>query len=74
MGAGALPSGESLDSIAWKSNVLNREETLATISTTFASGFPTVRFHLSEFKGVVGWEPRRAHLLLRQVIRPARVK
>jgi hypothetical protein len=27
--------------------------------------FPTTRLHLVEFKRVVGWEPLRAHLLLR---------
>jgi hypothetical protein len=48
--------------------VLNGEETLATVSTTFAYRFPTAEFHLIEFKGVVGWELRGAHLLLRQVL------
>ncbi len=48
--------------------MLNREETSATISTTFAYRFSTAKFHLIEFKRVVGWEPRGAHLLLRQVV------
>ena len=64
LGAGALPAGVSLDSITWKSRVLNREETLATISTTLAHTMLIVGFHLIDIERVIGMVEHIAHLLL----------
>jgi hypothetical protein len=47
--------------------MLNREETLATISTTFVDAFASAGFHLFKFKRVMSWEQQKAHLLLREV-------
>jgi hypothetical protein len=68
LGAGALPlrcifrfNNLEIDGVEPGRNVSYN-------STTFASRLQTTEFHLAEFKRVVGWEERRAHLLLRQVI------
>jgi hypothetical protein len=46
--------------------VLNREETLATISTTFANRLLIADFHLIEFKRFADLIRPGAHLQLRQ--------